>query len=94
MKHTAPLSYYKIAPNRREWLGERYFRFDPINDECLQICFGGGSEFRSKGKGHNIGIYFISKLTFFSNYMAMNYAVPISKEKFEKQLVRILQVIK
>jgi hypothetical protein len=74
--------FFEIKKERQEYLGVRFFKWTPLNGEIVQVCFGKGEP--KRGRSDNFGVYHISQMTFFSNYLAMGYAVPCTKEKFEK----------
>ena len=75
--------YYKMAPERHEWLGVRYFRVaQSSRDSVTQVCVNPGQERR--GRGNTFGIYLISRMTFFSNYLAQAYAIPCTKKEYDK----------
>ena len=84
--------YYRVKEGRVEYLGERYFRFNNHSEKVVQICLTCGDI--KKGKSNNFGIYLISKLTLFSNYMAMNYLEPCTKKQFDKQFEKVAFMLK
>ena len=83
--------YYKINSERIEYLGKRYFRWHPFTGEVCQVYFGGGEP--RKGRNAMVGIYYISSQTFFSNYLAMSYAVPCTKKEWTNACVKVLSVL-
>lgn len=84
--------YFEINKDRREWLGVRFFKWLPASSEVIQICVAPGDPRR--GKSNNFGIYTISQMTFFSNYMAMGYAVPCSERVYQKAFETVLNALK
>ena len=84
--------FYRTKTDMARYLGERYFRFSPHEEKVLQICMGPG-EVGGKGKGHNIGVYLISKQSFATNYLAMNQLENISKTIFENRRKQILNLL-
>jgi hypothetical protein len=83
--------YYKIDSPRRDYLGKRFFKVDMNAWECIQVCVTTGDT--KKGRGHTFGVYLISRLTFFSNYLAMGYAVPCSEKEYTKNLKDVLSML-
>lgn len=84
--------YFKTKKERHEYLGVRYFRINYNDEGALQICFSAGDV--KKGKANNFGVYYISKVTFFQNYLAMAYVEPIQKNEFDKKFNQIIEAIK
>lgn len=84
--------YFKINPTRHEYLGERYFRFDPDSEKVVQVCLTVGEV--KKGKSNTFGIYLIGRMTFFSNYYAMNYAIECTKKEYDKHFNKVLFMLK
>ena len=84
--------YLKIRPERRDYLGERYFRFNFDNDKVVQVCASTGDT--KRGKSNTIGIYAIAKLTFYSNYLSLNYVEVCSKKDFEKKFEEAVNFLK
>jgi transcriptional regulator CtsR len=62
-----PVQYYKVRPENIQYKGLRFFRFQPDHGYVIQVCLETNNETK-RGKGHYIGIYKISRVTFFSNY--------------------------
>ena len=85
--------YLKVRKERQDWLGIRYFRLDWSSDKTLQICLSNGAEIK-RGRGNNIGVYLISKMTLLSNYMAMDYVQPCTKREFENRFDKIVKLLK
>jgi len=84
--------YYKMDKKRQEWLGVRYFRFNPNCDKVIQVCVGVGET--KRGKSNTFGIYLIERLTFFTNYLAMGYAVPCTKKEYDNYFDKVLKLLK
>ena len=84
--------FYTIKRERVQYLGMRLFRWNQRSNEVLQIHLGGGEP--KRGRNANFGIYMISTPTFFSNYLAMGYAVPCTKTSFKKAFDKVIQVLK
>lgn len=83
--------YYKVNPNRSEYLGERYFKFSHEVEKVVQICLTCGDV--KKGKSNTFGIYLIHKMTLYSNYLATGYLLPCTKREYEKQFKKVLVML-
>jgi len=84
--------YYKINPERQKYLGVRFFKWNVKNKEVVQVCVTCGD--MKRGKGSNFGIYTIGQATFFSNYLAMGYAIPCKQSVYEDEFKKVLQFLK
>ena len=84
--------YFKIVKDRQEYLGNRYFKVDWSSDHIVQVCVHPGEP--KRGRASNFGVYLISKQTFLSNYMPLNYVEPCTKGQFEKQFDTVVKLIK
>lgn len=84
--------YFRIKDERKDYLGDRYFRMNLTSDTVTTIHMGGVDT--KRGKSNNIGVYFISKMTFVSNYMAMNYIEPITKNEWNKHFEKIVKMLR
>lgn len=84
-------TYYKIKKNKRDYMGDRYFRFNPMAEKVLQICVRAGLE--KKGRPNMCGIYLIHRLTFIANYLHF-YAKPCTKVEFDKQFETVVKLLK
>ncbi len=82
--------YYKYTGFR----GERYFRMTASSLKVLQICINNGENENLRGRGNNIGIYLIDRMTMISNYMNGKGLIPITRTKFEKAKKRMLKLLK
>lgn len=83
--------YLKVKADRIEFLGERYFQFNWESEKVVQVCFSIGDI--KRGKSHTFGIYLITKMSFVSNYFAMNYVEPCTKAEYKKQFDKVLQML-
>lgn len=83
--------YYKVKKERQEYLGCRVFKVNFSFEEITQVCFSMGEV--KKGKSNTPGIYFIHRLTFFSNYFSMGYVEPITKKEYEKYFKKVLIIL-
>lgn len=79
--------YFRITDDRQKWLGNRYFKVDMAIDHVVQVCVSVGET--KKGRGHTFGVYLISRMTFFANYLAMQYAVPCTKTEYNKNFKKV-----
>lgn len=84
--------FYMIRADRREYLGLRFFQWKPNQGEVIQVCVTNGEP--KRGKSGNFGIYHISQMTFFSNYMTMGYAVPCKESMYREAFKRVVDVLK
>jgi hypothetical protein len=96
MKSKPPVehySYYQITQSRKEYLGVRYFKVrQSFKDSVIQVVVNPGQE--RKGRGNTFGVYLISRMTFFSNYLAMVYAIPCTKKDYDKAFDTVLKYLK
>lgn len=92
MAVTRAIQYYKVVSARHQYLGDRYFRYDYDSEICTQICKTVGDI--KKGKSNTYGIYLISKLTFFGNYLGPGYIMPIPKSEFTKHFNEVFEALK
>jgi len=76
--------YFKIKPKYQGYKGERYFKVDYNEDLVVQVVVHTGTD-RGKGKNAAIGVYTIQRLTFFSNYLAINLVDKVTKVTFDKK---------
>jgi len=76
--------YFKIKPKYQGYKGERYFKVDYNEDLVVQVVVHTGTD-RGKGKNAAIGVYTIQRLTFFSNYLAINLVDKVKKVTFDKK---------
>jgi len=83
--------YYKTRKERHEYIGERYFRVNMDVDKIVQVCITNGDI--KKGKSNTFGVYLIHKLTFFSNYAAMNYVEEITQKEYYKQFKKVFKAL-
>ena len=86
------IQHYKVKPERQEYLGERYFKFDFNEEKAIQVCKSTGDV--KKGKSNSFGIYLISRLTFLTNYFAMGYLIPCTKDEYEQQFEYVMKILK
>lgn len=87
MKNVKPplrfYDYYTVPDKYHRYKGVRFFRVErsTMND-VVQVVLSPGDH--GRGRGHLFGITTVSKMTFFSNYLAMQYVVPCEKKLYEK----------
>lgn len=84
--------FYQIVKDRRDFKGERYFRFNPLTNSVVQICINQGED--KKGRAHVFGVYTIHRLTFLSNYFNMGYCEQIPRAEFNNQFKKIVNQLK
>jgi hypothetical protein len=85
--------YVKVAKERRDYLGEKYFRFNFNEDTVVQVCMNPGSITR-RGKSNIIGVYVISKMTLLANYLGMSYVEQCTKEEFDQKFDEVINFLK
>lgn len=83
--------YYKVNPERKEYLGERFFKHNNVVEKVVQVCLYPGDE--KKGKSNTFGIYLIHKMTLYSNYLAPGYLIPCTKREYEKQFKKVIKML-
>jgi len=86
------IQYFKVKPEREEYLGRRYFRLNYEDSKTVEVCISCGDT--KKGKSNTFGIYLITKLTFLSNYFATGYILPCSKKEFDEQFDSTVKMLK
>jgi len=96
MKNIPPLShkrdqYFKIVANRKEYLGDRYFRFTMYSSKVIQVCTSVGET--KKGKSNTFGVYLIDRTTFFTNYYSMGYIEPVTKAEYMKKFKAVIDML-
>ncbi len=84
--------YFKIRKERQDYKGIRYFRFNYDTEKVVQVCSFTGDV--KKGKSNTFGVYLIHRLTFFTNYLAINYCEPCTKREFEKAFEKTVKMLK
>ncbi len=92
MKKAIKCQYFRTKAERHDYLGNRYFRLDFNSDVTLQICLSTGDI--KRGKSNTFGMYLISRLTLFTNYLAPNYCEPCTKKEFDKQFELTIKLLK
>lgn len=84
--------YYRVKGKYQGYRGERYFRFDPMEDHATQVLVNQGQI--KKGRAHTYGVYMISRGTFLTNYLGMGYVEVIPKSEFKKWFKIIVKTMK
>lgn len=84
-------AFLQVVENRRDYLGERYFQFDYMADKVVQVTLAMGRE--QRGRANTPGVYLISRLTFFTNYVAMGYTEPITQAVYEQKFKQAVTII-
>lgn len=67
LNENSQFEYFKIKADRIENRGERYFKMKFGSNHVMQICLDDKTNTK-RGRGHYIGIYKITRVTFFSNW--------------------------
>lgn len=83
--------YFKVKQERKEYLGERYFKFNFNSEKVVQVCLTVGDV--KKGKSNTFGVYLVHKMTLFSNYLAPNYIEPCTRKEYERQFKKVVQLL-
>lgn len=83
--------FFKIKKEKQGYKGIRYFRMNHNSDFVLQVVVHPGEE-RGRGKNATVGVYFITRLTFLSNYFAF-YVDACTKSEFEKNFNKTVKVL-
>ncbi len=86
------VEYYKTSENRWDYLGLRYFKFNNISDNTVQVCVTTGDV--KKGKSNTFGVYLIAKMTFLTNYYMQPYVEKCSKREYEKAFKKVIELLK
>lgn len=81
--------FYQVVGSRRDYKGERYFKFNPAADSVVQVCFSTGDD--KKGRANTVGVYLIHRLTFLTNYFAHNYVELITEKQYIKKLNQVIE---
>ncbi len=71
--------------------GVRMFRVNDRTDTAIQIVLNAGEV--KKGRGNNIGIYVVDRMTIFSNYGYGNYLKPTDKKSWDKAFKLVIKMI-
>jgi hypothetical protein len=84
--------YYKVRKERRDYKGDRYFKFNSFSEKVVSVCVNPGEE--KKGRTNAFGVYLIHRITFLSNYMAMDYIEPCTKKEYQKNFNKVFEMLK
>jgi len=90
--NTARDQYFKIAKDRQDYKGDRYFRYNPHSTLVTQICYTNGE--MKKGRSNVFGITNIHRMTFVSNYMLYSYLTPTTKKVFDDKFKKMVKLLK
>lgn len=75
--------YYAVPDKHHHYKGVRFFRVERGRmNEVVQVVLSSGD--CGKGRGHLFGITTVSAMTFFSNYLAMQYVIPCDRKLYQK----------
>jgi len=83
--------FYKIKSDMASWRGQRFFKFKNDSKDVLQVCLEINNDIK-KGKGHYVGVYKISRVTFFSNWFP-NYIESSSESEFNEAFERAIKIL-
>lgn len=83
--------YYRIADERQDYKGKRYFKVDVNADKVKQVCVHPGEE--QRGRGNTFGVCLIAKASFFSNYLGMNYVVQCKASEYRKAFWMVVKYL-
>ena len=83
------LQYYTTV-TRESYIGKRYFKVDWKNDEVVQVVLNGGDY--KKGKGNQVGIYVVSRVTFIGNYLG-RFVEPCTKAEYIKGFKKVVEYL-
>ena len=84
--------YWTVRKKYRKWRGTRFFRIDWQAQEVVQVLVTPGEE--KKGRGNTFGIYTISLVTLFGNFMGPGYLQSVTKAQFEEQFNEVVKFLK
>lgn len=82
------IRYYKVVKDKQGFLGQRYFAFSKKEHSVMQVCIENGDN--NRGKSNCAGLYLIGRLTFLSNYLAMNYVELTTKKEYTEKFNEIV----
>jgi len=85
------IEYFKINPENIQYKGLRFFRFQNEHQYVVQVCLETNNETK-RGKGHYIGIYKLSRVTFFANYFP-NSIVRSTEQEFNEAINMALDLL-
>lgn len=80
VKSTPPFQYFFYKNDHR---GVRLFRVSDRTSNAVQICLNAGEI--KKGRGNNIGIYAVDRMTIFGNYGFGNYLKQVDKKTIKNE---------
>jgi len=84
------MAYYKIDPAKVHYKGDKYFKFEHLQDHVIQVCCKKPDDL--KGRVHAVGVYKITRQSFLSNYFRY-CTVPSSKEEFESKFFDAVETL-
>lgn len=91
VKSKTKYQYFKITKEREQYKGQRYFRMNFDDEYVTQVCLLTGEP--KRGIGASIGMYLITKLTFFSNYLNF-YVEPTTKAQWDNAVKKVNDILK
>lgn len=91
MKRKKTYLYFRTADQYKQYKGVRFFRMNPLDFDIVQVVLHAGEE--KKGRGHSLGVMTLSKLTLYSNYLAMGYAIPCTEKQFTDAFNKVIELM-
>jgi dTDP-glucose pyrophosphorylase len=85
------MKYFRIIKKYRDWKGERFFAFDSEQAAVLQIVEKPSTE--RPGGINMIGVYYISRVTFLTNYHGW-YVEECGRTEFTNARDRVIRKLK
>lgn len=92
MSKNIQYEYAITADHRRDYVGLRYFAHSIHTNDVIQVVISTGDSRR--GKSNSIGLYVISRTSFFSNYFGPGYVKACSRKEFIKAFDKVAEIIR
>lgn len=83
--------YYRVVKKRHEYIGIRYFKFNPIYEKVVQVVVNQGE--KRKGKTNLFGVGLICRTTFLCNYLSMGYVENCSQKEYETKFNDVVKML-
>lgn len=83
--------YYKIDPKYQHYRGIRLFRHSA--DGIVQVVLASGNEPRRGRQSVALAINLLTPVTFFSNYIAYNYAIPCTEKEYNVAFKKVIKLL-
>jgi len=84
--------YYRVIKERRDYKGDRYFKFNPMSDKVVQVCVNHGED--KRGRTNSFGICLIHRMTLLANYLSIGYVESCTKAEYDKNFNKVLKMLK